>query len=164
MKKLLRLSCVLLSVTKIGATQGTEHGGVVVQHSPGHLHRMHDTTIKSHDLINASKSGNMELTIASTDHFELSEMSDEFFGKGQFNEAAHVFISAAIHGSSESKATLMEIEPESLKYLNSQNPQSEVANSYYKISLTPKLIKYFEVQSAELKKHQSTPVKVYNAQ
>jgi|GEM_PF-3256207 len=159
---LLTLSCALLIIAKIGAAQSSEHGGVMTQSPQSHPHRLHEMPIHPHDIRSASKNENREMT--STDPYELAEKSDELFGQGRFKEAARFFIDSAIYGNYDNKASLVEIDPLSLKYLNSNGHQSAEAESYYENTLTPKLIKYFGTQFSELQKHKDTPVKVYGIQ
>ena len=155
------LSCTLVGVMKIDAAQKNEHGGLIARHSPGHIRNLHDAPYKLQGLTNASRgSRDKEVIVDTTDPFELAEMSDEHFGKGEYNKAARLFISAAIHGNSENKAALAEIDPTSSKYLNSQHPQSPEAGQYYDNDLTPKIVEYFKIQADELKKHKNMPVKL----
>lgn len=159
--ELLILSCALVSVMKTDASQ--EHGGVIAHHSPAHLRSLHDTPYKPQDTSNTLRSSeNKEVISTSTDPFELAEMSDEYFGKGDYKKAANFFISSAIHGNSDNKAALAEIAAGSSKYLNS--PQSTEANQYFETHLTPKLIEYFKLRTAELKKHKDKPVIMYKGQ
>lgn len=156
---LLMLSCALLTVANIDASQKREYGGVISQHSPK-LHSLNDAT---HDLRSESKSGSRELATNSTDPYELAEESDELFSQGRFKEAAKLFISSAIHGNYDNKASLVKIDRLSLRYLDLNTHQTQEANSYYENTLTPKLVIYFETQFAELKKHKDTPVKIYGS-
>lgn len=162
--KLLILTCALLSISKTDAAQKGEQGGVIAQHSPGQVRNLHDTPYMAQELPNSSRnSGSKEVTSTTTDPFELADLSNDYFGKGDYKKAASLFISSVIHGNTDNKAAIAEIDVGSLKYLDSNQAQSAEANVYYEIHLTPKLIEYFKAQAAELKKHKDMPVKLYNA-